>query len=89
MQRVFDLIVVFVFYTYRRPTVFFGRYGIKEGMSSNAGIEKLLKQKKSNAAVSAAPAQFPTSNRCCIVGVGVFILLFNLLSLKLASLPEL
>ena len=39
-------------------------------------------------AVSAAPAQFPTSNRCCTVVAGLFILLFNLLSLKVASLPE-
>ena len=37
-------------------------------------------------AVSAAPARFPTSNRYCTGGR--FILLFNLLSLKLASLPE-
>ena len=39
-------------------------------------------------AMSAAQAWFPTSNRCCTGGAGHFILLFNLLSLKLASLPE-
>ena len=39
-------------------------------------------------AVSAVPAWIPTSNRCCTGNASRFILLFNLLSLKLASLPE-
>ena len=36
-------------------------------------------------AVSTALARFPTPNRCCS---GCFFLQFNLLSLKLTSLPE-
>ena len=41
-----------------------------------------------NMAVYAASARFPTSNRYCTGGGGHFILLFNLLSLKLASLHQ-
>ena len=39
-------------------------------------------------AAFAAPAQFPTSDHCCTGGASCFILLFHLLSLKQALLPE-